>query len=255
MTPAVAARGLSFRYNGTTVLSEISFELAKGDYLGLVGPNGSGKTTLIRLILGFLEPYRGTVLLFGQRPADFDGWQKVGYLPQRAQSFNPHFPASVREVVELGLISEKRFPRRFGREDSRRVEAALDLMDIGSIQNKLIGALSGGQQQRALIARALASEPSLLILDEPTTALDPEARERFFQVLSRVNGENGTTIIIITHDLGTIGRYASKLLYVDKKVVFFGGFDTFCESPDMATYFGEHSQHIICHRHDDHGKG
>jgi zinc transport system ATP-binding protein len=251
MVAAVAAERLSFRYNGSTVLSDVSFALAEGDYLGLVGPNGSGKTTLIRLILGFLEPFQGTVLLFGQRPTAFDGWRKVGYLPQRVQSFNPHFPASVREVVALGLISAKRFPRRVGREDSRRVAAALDLMDIGSIQNRLIGELSGGQQQRALIARALVNEPRILILDEPTTALDPEARERFFSVLARVNGESRTTIIIITHDIGTIGRYASKLLYVDKTVVFFGGFDNFCESPDMATYFGEHSQHLICHRHDE----
>lgn len=251
MTPAVSAEGLSFRYNSTLVLSEVSFQLGEGDYLGLVGPNGSGKTTLIRLLLGLLEPYQGKILLFGQRPGDFDSWHRVGYLPQRVHAFNPHFPASVREVVALGLLSRKRFPRRFSKADDDHVATALTLMDIGPIQDKLIGQLSGGQQQRVLIARALVSEPQILILDEPTTALDPEARERFFQVLAHINETRTTTIIIITHDLGTIGQYASKLLYIDKRAVFFGGFDNFCQSADMANYFGEHSQHLICHRHDE----
>jgi zinc transport system ATP-binding protein len=251
MMPAVSAEELSFRYNAMPVLSQVSFQLAEGDYLGLVGPNGSGKTTLIRLLLGFLEPAEGTILLFGHRPSEFKSWYKVGYLPQGVQFFNPHFPASVGEVVALGLISRKKFPRRFGRGDDGRVTQALELMDIGSIRDKLIGQLSGGQQQRVLIARALVSEPQILILDEPTTALDPEARERFFQVLTHLNESHKTTIIIITHDLGTIGRYASRLLYIDKTAVFFGSFDSFCQSPDMANYFGEYSQHLICHRHDE----
>jgi zinc transport system ATP-binding protein len=239
-----------FQYNGTEVLSEATFALEKGDYLGLVGPNGSGKSTLIRLLLGFLKPAKGTVTLFGQDPVWFADWGRIGYLPQRMTSFNPRFPATVGEVVALGLLSKKRFPKRISRSDRPAVDKALDLMDIGSIRDKLIGELSGGQQQRAFLAKAIVGEPELLILDEPTTALDPETRERFFSILKDLNRDKKITIIIITHDHGTIGEHASKLLYLDKKVIFFGTFDDFCHSSGMATYFGEFSQHVICHRHD-----
>jgi zinc transport system ATP-binding protein len=124
-------------------------------------------------------------------------------------------------------------------------------MDITSIKEKLIGELSGGQQQRVLIAKAMVNGPELLILDEPTTALDPEGREKFFDTLRNLNEKKKLTTIMVTHDIGTIGKYASKLMYIDKKVVFFGGFDNFCASPEMSSYFGEYSQHIICHRHDE----
>lgn len=246
----VSARGLSFRYNSIDVLSDVSFQLTKGDYLGLVGPNGSGKTTLLRCLLGFSGATRGSVSLFGKSPAAFSEWQKVGYLPQRITSFNPHFPATVREVVALGLLGGKRFPRRISNLDEAAIGRSLEMMGIGDIEDALIGQLSGGQQQRVLIAKALVSEPELLILDEPTTALDPEARETFFDTLTELNTRKGVTIVIITHDIGSIGKYATKLLYLDKTVIFYGGFDDFCVSDDMASYFGKFSQHLICHRHD-----
>ncbi|MBA4417007.1 MAG: ABC transporter ATP-binding protein [Syntrophus sp. (in: bacteria)] len=246
----VSAENLHFQYNATEVLTDLSFSLKKGDYLGLVGPNGSGKTTLIRLILGFFTPTRGTLTLFGQTPSRFSDWHRVGYLPQRIVDFNPHFPATVKEVVALGLLSRKQFPKRIGRSDNRYIDQALDLVDIGNIRNKLIGELSGGQQQRVFLAKAMVGEPDILILDEPTTALDPDTRERFFNTLKALNRDKGVTIIMITHDTGTIGKYASKMLYLDKRIIFYGTFEDFCMSQGMATYFGEFSQHLICHRHD-----
>jgi zinc transport system ATP-binding protein len=246
----LSAQGLSFQYNSTEILTDISFRLYAGNYVGIVGPNGSGKSTLIKLILGLIQPNKGTVTLFGHNIRDFLDWRKVGYLPQRINSFNPHFPATVREIVSLGLISTKGYPRRITRSDDRAINSALDLLDILDIKNEMIGELSGGQQQRVLIARALVNEPELLILDEPTTALDPEVRERFFGTLQNLNEDQSVTVIIITHDTGTIGKYASRLLYLDKKIVFYGGFDDFCSSSDMTNYFGEYSQHVICHRHD-----
>ncbi|MBI5212087.1 MAG: ATP-binding cassette domain-containing protein, partial [Nitrospirae bacterium] len=110
--------------------------------------------------------------------------------------------------------------------------------------------LSGGQQQRVIIARAVINEPELLILDEPTTAVDPETREKFFAVIDVLNKNKNTTVMLITHDTGSAGRYASKLLYFDRRVVFYGTFKDFCESTNMAEYFGTGSQHLICHRHD-----
>jgi zinc transport system ATP-binding protein len=246
----LATEGLTFRYNSTEILTDVSFRLQAGDYLGIVGPNGSGKTTLIKLILGLLEPSKGMILLFGSKLTEFAEWHKVGYLPQKINSFNPHFPATVREIVSLGLLSTKSYPRRIMRTDEKAIGSALELVDIVDIKNELIGELSGGQQQRVLIAKALVSNPELLILDEPTTALDPEAREKFFDTLKNLNVNKKVTIIIITHDIGTIGKYASRLLYIDNRIIFYGGFDDFCTSREMANYFGEYSQHVICHRHD-----
>jgi len=250
MPIAVEMRELSFAYNSVGVLSDVSFSLNTGDYCGLVGPNGSGKTTLIRILLGFSEADKGSVSLFGDSPLTFRNWDKIGYVPQRLVSFNPNFPATVREIVGLGLLSKHGFPKRPGKHEGELIEHAMKLMDIADIRNKLIGELSGGQQQRVFIARALVNQPDFLILDEPTAALDPEIREHFFDVLRELNEKNSTTILIVTHDIGSIGKYASTLLYLDKKVIFHGTFGEFCVSADMGEYFGTFSQHVICHRHD-----
>ena len=125
----------------------------------------------------------------------------------------------------------------------------LELLEITGIRNRRIGDLSGGQQQRVFIARALVNEPDLLMLDEPASALDPEMRDHFFSLLRELNGIKRVTIIMVTHDIGGIGEHASKLLYLDKRVIFFGGFDEFCRSENMAQFFGAASQHIICHEH------
>lgn len=244
----LAVEGLTFRYNSVDVLANVSFVVRKGGYLGIVGPNGSGKTTLIKLVLGLLEPHQGRVALFGSPPPEFTEWHRVGYVPQRA-AFNPHFPATVREVVDLGLIPKKGGEKPAGLNRRRAVDAALDQVDMLPLGRSLIGHLSGGQQQRVLIAKAIVNSPELLILDEPTAALDPETREKFFATLARLNSSDRMTIVMITHDTGTVGQYASEMLYVDKKVVFHGTFDAFCASEEMAGYFGPHAQHIICHRH------
>lgn len=245
----LSVRDLSIHYNAIEALSGLSFDVQAADYVGLVGPNGSGKTTLVKSLLGLVKPWKGTVTLFGQPLAGFTCWNRVGYLPQKMNLFNPHFPTTVREVVALGLISTKKFPRRIAKSDETEIMRMLDLLNITHLANKLIGELSGGQLQKVFIARALINGPELIILDEPTTALDPETRENFFSLMSDLNRNMHATIILVTHDLGTIGEYASKLLYVDKKVIFYGSFDEFCLSDTMSKYFGHSSQHIICHKH------
>jgi zinc transport system ATP-binding protein len=246
----VSVRNLSFQYNSEEVLADVSFEIGQGDYVGLVGPNGSGKTTLIRNLLGLLRPSAGTVSLFGRSLLDFHEWHKVGYLSQKFMASYHHFPVTVKEVVSMGLLSTKRFPKRMGSPDEMAVEKALACMDILDIKNKLIYELSGGQQQRVFIARTITNEPELLILDEPTAAVDPETRERFFNLLENLHRQKRTTIILVTHDMGSIGKYASKMLYLDKRVIFYGSFEEFCLSTDMTSLFGSFSQHLICHRHE-----
>ncbi len=246
----LSLKNIYFRYNALDVLSDISFSIRPGDCIGLVGPNGSGKTTLMKIVLGLLKPHSGQVTLFGNDINTFSGWNRIGYLPQRISTLNPHFPATVKEVAAMGLLSRKGFPRHMNRADDAAVDHALALLDINDLKNKPIGELSGGQQQRVLVARAIINDPEFLILDEPTDTLDPEMRDRFFSLLSDLNKKKNVTIVIITHDVGNIGKYTSKLLYIDKKVVFYGSFDDFCKSGEITHIFGAFSQHIICHRHD-----
>jgi zinc transport system ATP-binding protein len=249
MSTVLSIKNLSFSYDSTEVLYRISFDIEKGDYIALAGPNGAGKTTLVRVILGLENKQQGTIELFGKDSEAFSEWGRIGYLPQEVNVFNPLFPATVKEVVGLGLLSHKSFPRKFARSDEEKILKALELMDIALLKDKLVGALSGGQQQRVFLSRALVSDPELLIMDEPSTALDPKTREHFFALIEKLNKDKGVTLIIITHDTAHIGQYAGKLLYLDKKVIFYGGFGDFCQSKEMESYFGPFSQHLICHQH------
>jgi len=249
MTPILSINKLCFSYGPVEVLSGITFDVESGDYIALAGPNGGGKTTLIKAVLGLAGKYSGTAELFGQDMKGFGDWDRIGYLAQRVNAFNPLFPATVKEVVALGLLSQKQFPKQFNRNDTAKITRTLELMDISDLKDKLVGELSGGQQQRVFLARSLVSNPSLLILDEPSTALDPLSRESFFELIKKLNHDQGTTIILITHDTAQIGQYANKLLYLDKKVIFYGYFADFCSSEEMTRYFGHFSQHLICHQH------
>lgn len=249
----ITAEKLSVRFNSIDVLSNISFTVMAGDYIGLVGPNGSGKSTLIRTILGFIKPSSGQIKVLGHDPVElskWSKWDKIGYLPQNMSSFNPNFPTAVEEIVALGLLSKKKFPKRITKYDSIAINRVMQLLGITDIRKKLFGDLSRGQQQRVLAARTLVNEPELIILDEPTTAFDPEIRENFFSLMHELNRGKGATIILATHDIGSIGKYAFKLLYLDKQIIFYGSFDEFCQSDKMSKYFGTSSQHIICHKHD-----
>lgn len=245
----VTVKNLFFRYEACDVLSDVSFSVKEGDYVGIVGPNGSGKTTLIKIILGLLKPSQGDVLLFDEPAESFTKWELIGYLPQRMVNLNPRFPASVKEVVGMGLLSRKKFPRHISPQDERDIKNALETVGIVHLIHTPFGDISGGQQQRVLVARALVNRPSLLILDEPTNTLDPEMRDRFFSLLDTLNKEKNLTTLLVTHDIGNIGIYASKLLYLDKRVIFYGSFDEFCRSDEVTEYFGTFAQHIICHRH------
>ena len=240
---------LSCSYREGRVLEDVSFQVERGDYVGIVGPNGSGKSTLIKALLGLVTINKGSAALFGTPLSDFRDWHKVGYLPQSLNLVNPVFPATVHETVGLGLLSLKRFPKRLNSADKDKINTILDELGILDLEHKLIGELSGGQLQRVLLARAIVNDPELLVLDEPTAALDPETRDRFYAMIAYINRTRGVTILLVTHDSGAIGEHASKMLYLDKKILFYGGFDEFCHSPEMSSMFGEHSQHLMCHRH------
>ena len=250
MSEIIRVENLSFNYSQTEILKDISFIVEPGDFIGLAGPNGAGKTTLIKVILGLLPITNGRLELFGEQQKTFSDWSKIGYLPQKLATINSLFPATVKEVVALGLLSEKKLPKGIKNNDNKKVEVILEELGISDLKKRMLSELSGGQQQKVFLARSLVSNPEILIFDEPSTALDPESREAFFQLIKRLNQKNGIAIILITHDTSYIGKYANKFLYIDKELIYFGKFSDFCQSTKMNSYFGKYEQHIICHQHD-----
>lgn len=250
MPAIIEAKNISVNYGSSEALKNISFDIEKGDFVGLAGSNGAGKTTLVKALLGLLPLTSGKIELFGESEERFNDWQKIGYLPQKFSTINVLFPATVEEVIALGLLSTKKFPKIITAADRKKTKALMTELGITEQAKKMLSELSGGQQQKVLLGRALISEPEILIFDEPSTALDPNSRDAFFKLLQTLNQEKGITIILITHDTGYIGKYANKLLYIDRELIYFGKFSEFCADHKMKSYFGEHEQHIICHQHD-----
>ena len=249
MPAVIEARGVRFRYETAWVLDDISFQVQPGDYVGLIGPNGGGKTTLLKVLLG-LEKAQGAVRLFGQDLGQFKDWKKIGYLAQKSPVAQSRFPISVEEVVFMGL-GFKRFHNRVTHGDLKKVYDALEKTNTLSYAKRIFHDLSVGQQQRVLLARALVSRPELLILDEPSAALDAGSREDFFSLLGELNSRHGVTILLITHDTGEVGKYISKFMYVDKELVFYGTKQEFCQSEKVAAKLGAFAQHTIDHLHNN----
>ena len=244
----VSVQNVHFRYDSVTVLYDINLAITKGDFLALIGPNGSGKTTLIRLILGTLQPSKGKIKVFGQDIKRFTQWSKVGYVPQKASHVDPLFPSSVKEVVAMGLLSTKKFPRFITHSDEKIIDSALDLVAMKQYKTKRIGELSGGQQQRVLIARAIVNQPSLIFLDEPTTGVDAKTQSHFYDMLDNLNRIQKITIVLITHDIGVVNKYITKIACLNQKLIFHGNHEDFCRS-SVVEEFLRGEQHLVCHRH------
>lgn len=246
MNELIRVEGLTVRYGRHEALKNVSFTVTQGDYIGIVGPNGCGKTTLMKTLLGLIQPSEGSVS-FAPEAAGDKGF--IGYLPQKAIAADRVFPATVREIVATGLIHRRGPWPGLTTADRSAVDEVLNRLKIEDLKAKRIGSLSGGQLQRVLLGRALVGRPGLLILDEPTSALDPLIREEFYGLLTDLNRTDGVTILLVSHDIGSVGKYTTKMLYLDRGLVFYGGYDQFCGSPDMTRYFGYETQHQICWRH------
>lgn len=248
----IKVENVTFSYgNGTPVLKNISFSVHHGDFIGILGPNGSGKTTLIKLILGLEKYYDGEIFLLGQNIKEFNKWDAIGYVPQKATNFDPHFPATVREIVGMGLLSQKSFPKMMSPNDDKLILKALEDVDMADFIDRRIGDLSGGQQQRVFIARALISNPDTLFLDEPTTGIDQQTQEKFYDLLGKLNKEKDITILMISHDIGSITAYVNKLAFINQKLAFYGTHEHFCRS-DIAVDLITHKKHLICDLGDQH---
>jgi ABC-type Mn2+/Zn2+ transport system ATPase subunit len=239
---AVEIRDVRVQYERVMALDGVSLTLPAGIALGIVGPNGSGKSTLLKTIAGLVTPSAGTVAVFGQRPRDLRPGT-VGYVPQ-IEDVDWQFPASVRDVVAMG-----RYPRlgafaRFGAKDRAAVDGALAALDLTHLATRHISQLSGGQQQRAFVARAIAQEPQLLLLDEPTTGVDAATEEALLTVI-RALVQRGMPVLMTTHDLDRAAEWFDRLIVVDRRVLADGDPLTVLESGAYATI----REHAHTHGH------
>jgi zinc transport system ATP-binding protein len=247
MRPFVELEGVGVSYGEVRVLDGINLTVEPGDFLGIIGPNGSGKTTLLRVMLGLLEPQEGSVKLFGQPPSAFREWRRLGYVPQRA-ALDPSLPVTVGEVVASGLVASLGLLQRIGRAQRARVTDALARVGMEAHARARIGALSTGQQQRVLIARALCSDPELIILDEPTGGVDPEAQTSFYAMLQHLNREREVTLVLVSHDIGVVAKQVTKLACLNRRLIFHGRPGDFLSDAALTALYGP-SVRIVSHDH------
>ncbi|MCA1022328.1 metal ABC transporter ATP-binding protein [Halobacillus litoralis] len=241
---------VSFKYERETVVQDVDLEIKSGQFLGLVGPNGSGKSTLIKLMLGLEKPDKGTIQLFGRPLKQYKDWQEIGFVSQKANSFNSGFPATVLEVVKTGLVSRIGTFKFFNKRHKEKAMDALRTVEMEEYAHTGIGDLSGGQQQRVFIARALVSDPSLMILDEPTVGVDAKHVTEFYDLLGKLNKERGITLLMVTHDIGTITDHATHVVCMNKTVHFHGQSEEYKEfsEEDLNQLYGYAVQQLT-HNH------
>lgn len=220
--PAVQLEGLSFGYDrARPVLTDVDLRVAAGEFVAVAGPNGGGKTTLLRVALGLERPTAGRALLFGEPAHAFSRRRTLGYLPQRAQ-LGTDAPATVREIVSAGRLAAGGLLGPLRRRDRALVGEAIARVGLAGRAEAPLRTLSGGMQQRAFIAKALAGEPSLLALDEPTTGVDAESQEALGELLAHLHGELGVTVLYVSHEFGAVERHVERLVLVRGRIVFDG---------------------------------
>lgn len=210
----VTVKDVTFGYNHTSVVDHVSFEIDKGQFVGITGQNGASKSTVLKIILGLLTPWSGEVEI-----KKVNGNNKplnIAYVPQQIASFNAGFPSTVIELVNSGRFNKKKWFQKLTLEDHEVIQNALEMVGMWEYRHEKIGALSGGQKQKICIARALASQPDLLVLDEPTTGMDKESRVSFYEFLHHQVREHHLTVIMVTHEQADVESYLDKIIHLEK---------------------------------------
>lgn len=243
---SLTVSGVTLGYQGITALTDISFQVRAGEFVGIIGPNGSGKSTLLKGILG-LVPLRSGVIRFDQ--AGTESFRKgIGYVPQKNKN-DLHFPAIVREVVLMGLYAQLGWFKWPGEVQNQKVNQTLEMVGIGDLADRPIRGLSGGQQQRVMIARALVGDPWLLVLDEPTAAIDITAQHMILELLEELNRERGMTILMVSHDINEIVHFCDKVLLLNGKVCGFGSPSAVLTKENLKPIYGDR---ILVYDHQGH---
>lgn len=209
-------KDLSFSYPDKSILHRLSFDVDAGDFMCIVGTNGTGKSTLLKLILNQLSPLEGEIKLLGTNSEKYKDFASIAYVSQKATNINRDFPATVEEVVSLGLYSKKGLFKRNTKEDKKLIDSALERVGMLDYKHRQIGYLSGGQQQRVFIAKALISDPRIIFLDEPTTGIDIRAVDSICCLLGDLNKNSGITIVMVTHDISSIIYHSNKILILSE---------------------------------------
>ncbi len=231
-SPLIEARSVDLGYGKKRILSGISFTIHTGDFIGIVGPNGSGKTTLLRAILGILRPLAGEIVLGGDNGEP----QRVGYVPQR-DTIDQIMPFTVYDVVMMGRFGKLGPIKLPSEEDGRKVREALRHVDIENLTGMAFKELSGGQKQRALIARALASEPKILILDEPTNGMDLASRSAIMELIKRLHSVDGLTVVLVSHLLSDVATYVRRIILVEQGLFLIGPVDEILTEENLSKLY------------------
>ena len=223
-SPVVELSNISHRFDARWAISDINIEILRGEYVGLVGPNGGGKTTSLKLILGLLKQTEGEVRVFGKPALRLSRSEKsqIGFVRQKAWDMDPSFPGTVMEVAGTALYPKIGFGRRLSGSQRDLIGKSLEQVGIGHLSHSLVRELSTGQQQRLYLARALACEPKLLLLDEPTSAVDAKTQKEFFKLIADLRDEREITIILVSHDLETVAREVESLAIINQELIFRG---------------------------------
>lgn len=231
--PAFTLKDVGFSYGNNLVLDGVTTEIEDGEYLGIVGPNGGGKTTLLKILLGLLVPTEGEVLFFGEDIRKSSLRSRVGYVEQRVSAIGEDFPATVGEIVKSGRTPLHSFISSWKHADELAVRRAMDATGVGRLAGRRIGTLSGGEKQRALIARALAADPKVLILDEPTSAIDASSQEAFYDFLHTLRKKFKLTIIIVSHDIDVVAHEVDKVLCLNRHLICHGPAKELVKHPNL----------------------
>jgi zinc transport system ATP-binding protein len=248
-TEIIRVENISFGYGRVNVLDNVSTSIIDGDFLGIVGPNGSGKSTLLRIFLGLIKPQKGTVRVFDTDIEKFDQWGKIGYIPQKATSFNQGFPATVEEVVSANLYPIVGLAGRIKKAHKEKVDEALRTVGMLEKKKSIIGRLSGGQQQRVFIAKALVSAPRVIFMDEPTVGIDRNSEESFYELMKSLNRERGITLVMVTHDIGAIDKRVNRVLCLSEGKLYEHDCAVSQASDIFKEAYGKRDSWPITHRH------
>jgi zinc transport system ATP-binding protein len=240
-SPVLEAAGLSFRYGDHAVIEAVDLAVAPGEFVALVGPNGAGKSTLLRLLLGLLTPTAGQVRLFDAAPAQLRDRWRLGYVPQRAAA-PADLPATVEEVVAAGRLARTGWRRRFRAQDREEIAHAMESVSLLDLRDRPVRELSGGQQQRAFIAKALAGQPDLLVLDEPVAGVDADSQKRFRDSLVHLVREHDAAVLLVSHELGAVADDLDRVVVIRSGRVFFDGPPA--ELAATGVSLGVHSQDL-----------